>query len=515
MPSILLGLSHRFLVQFRWWLAYAAWVTACAAPGAEPDRPLRDQPLPAIRAQAEAGDVRARFELALRLEHGEGAPKSAGEAAKWFRKAADQGLPAAQEALAWKYMEGLGLRKDQREAIKWFRKAAENGRASAQFDLATIYDNGDGIDRNAPEAARWFRAAAEQGLAAAQESLAVMCSEGDGVFKDLAEGAKWHHAAADQGLASAQYSVGVMFDLGEGEPKDPSEAVRWYRKAAEQGHPEAECKLGLAYANALGVETDVIEGYKWLNLAAARGVSEAAIARNHLQRQMTPEQIAQAQKLAREFKPNPGKAHPKSGPDDGPPLGSGAGFFVSADGWLVTAAHVVDGAATVKVITRQGGKPARVVLRDVANDLALLKVEGTFTPLPISSSRSVRAGQSVAAIGFPKIGSQTFEPRVATGQVSALVGPNEDPRDFTITAPVGEGSVGAAVLDTKGNVVGVILRKAVEGVAYAVRSGFILTFLESAPDVVAHLKEPGAADQDFSTPTSGLQAGAAVVLAYR
>ena len=83
------------------------------------------------------------------------------------------------------------------------------------------------------------------------------------------------------------------------------EAAKWFRRAADQGHSLAQAYLGLSCATGLGVPQDNIHAYMWLSLAAARGDQDAISNRNRVARQMTPEQIAEAQKLASEWKPKP------------------------------------------------------------------------------------------------------------------------------------------------------------------------------------------------------------------
>ena len=60
------------------------------------------------------------------------------EAVKWFRKAAEQGLPEAQRCIGWMYQDGLGVEKDDKEAVKWFRKAAEQGYEPAKAALKEL-----------------------------------------------------------------------------------------------------------------------------------------------------------------------------------------------------------------------------------------------------------------------------------------------------------------------------------------------------------------------------------------
>ena len=82
---------------------------------------------------------------------------------------------------------------------------------------------------------------------------------------------------------------------------------------------------------------------------------------------------------------------------------------------------------------------AKVVKADAANDLALLKAEGRFAPLPITTSRGVKLGGTVATVGFPNIGLQGFTPKLAKGEIASLSGAGDDARYFQISVPVQPG----------------------------------------------------------------------------
>ena len=113
---------------------------------------------------------------------------------------------------------------------------------------------------------------------------------------------KWFRLAAEQGLASAQFNLGLMYDEGRGVPQDDQEAVKWYRLAADQGDALAQNNLGLMYRNGRGVPQDYVRAHMWVNLAAAQGQDEdRREAREAIAEMMTPAQIAEAQKLAREW----------------------------------------------------------------------------------------------------------------------------------------------------------------------------------------------------------------------
>jgi TPR repeat protein len=134
--------------------------------------------------------------------------------------------------------------------------------------------------------------------------------KGLGVPQDYAEAVTWYRKAAEQGYAVAQYALGVGYDRGQGVPQDDAEAVTWYRKAAEQGYADAQNNLGNIYNAGRGVPQDFVQAHKWYSLAAARSAASEVRLRNgavknrdRVAAKMTTAQIAEAQRLAREWKP--------------------------------------------------------------------------------------------------------------------------------------------------------------------------------------------------------------------
>jgi hypothetical protein len=94
-----------------------------------------------------------------------------------------------------------------------------------------------------------------------------------------------------------------MFAKGQGVPQKYPEAVKWYTRAADQGFADAQFNLGSLYYEGQAVPQDYVRAHMWFNLSAAQGMQDAATVRDTLARLMTPAQIAEAQKLAREWKP--------------------------------------------------------------------------------------------------------------------------------------------------------------------------------------------------------------------
>ena len=150
---------------------------------------------------------------------------------------------------------------------------------------------------------------AQQGLAIAQHILGLRYSTGTGAPQDQGEAVRWFRLAAQQGYAAAQHNLGEHYATGVGVPEDDREAVRWHRLAADQGEVRAQYALGLMYALGDGVPEDDVYAYMWANLAAAQGNEDAQGLKDTIEQRMTREQIAEAQRLSREWI----ESHPPDG----------------------------------------------------------------------------------------------------------------------------------------------------------------------------------------------------------
>ena len=135
----------------------------------------------------------------------------------------------------------------------------------------------------------------------AQFNLGLKYDSGNGVPEDDAEAVRWYRLAAEQEYASAQRNVGIMYANGYGVAEDDAEAVRWYRLAAEQGYDRGQFNLGYMYERGEGVPEDAVIAYMWFNLSAAQGDEFAQNAKDAIVARMTREQVAEAQRLSREW----------------------------------------------------------------------------------------------------------------------------------------------------------------------------------------------------------------------
>lgn len=169
---------------------------------------------------------------------------------------------------------------------------------------------------------------------------------------------------------------------------------------------------------------------------------------------------------------------------------SGTGFYVTADGAIVSNAHVVNGCAEVREAAT--GSPLSVVAIDLANDLAILRRPDfePESPIPLRFAATV-LGEQVVTLGYPLPDVGAAALTVTTGEVSALGGPGGDSRLIQISAPVQPGSSGGPVLDSNGRAIGVVtltfgtlesartLGAIPQNVNYAIRASTVRGFLES------------------------------------
>ncbi len=194
------------------------------------------------------------------------------------------------------------------------------------------------------------------------------------------------------------------------------------------------------------------------------------------------------------------------------------GFFITDDGYLIADFRMLRGMAKIRVVIGTQILVPDVVKVDADNEIGLLKLNGDFRALPIVSSRNVALGATVAAVGFPDAGLHGYSPTPIKGEIATLNGSENNSRYFQISAPVQAGNGGGALVDGHGNVVGMIsdqsLNTAKGGMLpdYAVKSSFLLSFLESVPEVSAKLKRSNSRQVKFEDVLKLTQAASVKVL---
>lgn len=414
------------------------------------------------------------------------------------------------------------------------QEKAESGDLHSQYILGLMYVNGEGVSIDYTKAAYWLLKAAQNGNADAQRNLGYLYGNGLGLQRDYDQAVVWYRKAAEQGLASAQVNLGFAYSEGKGVPQNHKIAVEWYKKAAIQGDSWGQHNLARCYIDGEGVSQNFVFAYVWSSLAAAQGHKDAATNRDIVAtRLLNSEQLSYAQELATEMQykiehPNEEiQTHPSDMQVTREPqlIGSGTGFLVSKNGYIITCYHVISDAHTIKIRLGDETLTAQYVEGDKYNDLALIKVNGNFPALAFSPERSAKMGQEVFTIGYPNPGVQGINAKLTKGTVSSLSGFQDDLRLYQISTPVQPGNSGGPLLDNNGNIIGVIVAmldaKIVfqlsgslpQNVNYAVKGTYALALLNMLPEMADAMPVPSKANS-FEKAVEMAQKSTVMVLAF-
>ena len=186
-------------------------------------------------------------------------------------------------------------------------------------------------------------------------------------------------------------------------------------------------------------------------------------------------------------------------------IATGTGFFITSNGYIVTNNHVIEGADAISVRDYRGKTyTANVKHVDHANDLAILKVDGSFSPLPVVRSSTMRRGDSVFTLGFPNTQLQGSSVKFTDGTISALSGIVDEPNNFQMSVPIQPGNSGGPLINRDGAVVGVVVAKLSaataiktgagipEAVNYSVKSNYLLELIDADPSISEAIQAPAS-----------------------
>ena len=168
------------------------------------------------------------------------------------------------------------------------------------------------------------------------------------------------------------------------------------------------------------------------------------------------------------------KLYPRGAPQGTVSSSTGTGFAVSADGYIITAYHVVDGADSIQVVFDEGDWiEAKLVKKSIANDIALLKIDQTLdSHLSFAPYGTLQQGDHVYTVGYPVTGILGKDSKYTDGTVSSLSGIEGEDSLLQITVAVQPGNSGGPLLNDKGELVGMITSTAAVSVFYNVTGAF-------------------------------------------
>lgn len=295
-------------------------------------------------AQAKAGNKQSQFDVGLAYLRNYGTPIEEDNALLWLGQAAEQQHPAALVLLALHELQTCDMTDEAawQRAVEHFNQAAQHGSAEArywlekinsggrsaleflqlarsgdpvsQYKLGLFYDHGLEIDQNVPEAMFWLGLSAKQGYLDAQYRLGMIHLEERVAGSSHREAMRLFREASDLDHADAQYSLARMYNLAIGVPVDENLAIKWYEKAARQGHNKAQFELAHLHENAVSTRPNVCEALRWYLVSAASGFAPAAKRVADLQAHLGPEELHEAETLARATLESIGKVAPTAVP---------------------------------------------------------------------------------------------------------------------------------------------------------------------------------------------------------
>lgn len=221
--------------------------------------------LSTLKSLAESGNAQAQYKLGRIYES-----KDKQEAAKWYLRAAEQGIEKT-----FPHLYSIAKELNYFDAFQCLVKNAKKDDFKMQRLVGILYSMKDSKFYNQTEAVKCFDniiKAAEQGNAEAQYQLAIMYRDGNGVKKDNEKQLIWHNKAAEQGNIIAQWQFGHMYQYGHDVNKDYKKALYWYNKAAEQDNTDALFNLGDIYDHGYcGVTKDRRQAFDFYLRAAEKG----------------------------------------------------------------------------------------------------------------------------------------------------------------------------------------------------------------------------------------------------
>jgi len=227
------------------------------------------------RIKADPNDAAAMTLVGELYNQGLGVKRDFGDAAAWYRLAAQRGSPHAMAALGMMSLEGRGVAKDAKTAREWLEKAASAGEPLASFNLALVLLDHGG-DTDIARAAKLLELAANSEIPEAQHALGVLYSRGQGGLpQDKAKAVLLYQKAAYNGSLAGEVEYGIALFNGDGIEKNERLAARQFMHAAGRGNAIAQNRLARLYVVGRGgLPRNLVEGLTWHITAKRQGLND-------------------------------------------------------------------------------------------------------------------------------------------------------------------------------------------------------------------------------------------------
>ncbi len=249
---------------------------------------------------AEQGHAIAQYNFGLMYDDGQAVPQDYVQAYKWYTLSAARSKgDLRKKAVRYrnaieKKMSPAQVAEAQKLAREWIPEGDRAASSYKEGDQA--YESGD-----YKKAIEIWKPLAHRGYPPAQNDMGYMYSDGKGVPENRTKAIMWWRKAAEQGHINAQFNTGLYLSLDD---DTNVESKKWFEMAAEQGDCRSQFFLAGIYKRGekynKGVPQNYVLAHKWYQLSCAGAAPSELVA---IKKLMTPAQISEAQKLAREWKP--------------------------------------------------------------------------------------------------------------------------------------------------------------------------------------------------------------------
>lgn len=221
------------------------------------------------------------------------------ELAESDRQRCEDGDALACWSLGFSYLHGAGAPVDKPRAAALFRRACEGGRASGCSEAGFMYYEGNGVAQDFARSTSFYQQACQLGSMGDCYIVGLHLAEGIGIPQNYVSANTFFRQACEGEDFQACTDLGRSYFSGQGVSQDYGRAVALFRQACRGNEMRGCIALGATYGNGYGVPQDYVRSHALMNIAAAQGNDTARSGRDSVASLMTPQQIAEAQALAR------------------------------------------------------------------------------------------------------------------------------------------------------------------------------------------------------------------------
>jgi uncharacterized protein len=264
--------------------------------------PMVIQMIDDLSDKAKKGSGEAQINLAMIYEFGLGVSQDTRKSLYFYELAAKRGYLAEEKIMKI-------MRQNNPEEVKKIIVNANKGIAKSQYTLGMMYAEGQGVSQDKNKALKWYGQMVQQDASRVQTILYKFANN------NIPQELKFLTNDAENGITEAQLTLYMLYAHGQIVPQDDGKARKWLQLAGEKEKVKTkyiykELK-GTSYwpivriilANGQGITKDYVLAHMWYNLSGLQGNIDAKRQISALETSMSSEQIEQAQKMVREWKP--------------------------------------------------------------------------------------------------------------------------------------------------------------------------------------------------------------------